>query len=150
TETIRHLEQGPTLVVWAFDASGSLLAERQRLARHIETVYTHIRQLDESSLAADSGLLTMVVAFVEGRKAMLPQPTAEPAEALTAIREVPQDETGVESTFTTVAEVVTKWGRYKGAQNRPYHTMVIVVTDEKGDDEARLEEAIAVCRRAKV
>jgi hypothetical protein len=150
TEVIRHLEQGPTLVVWAFDASGSLLAERQRLAKHIETVYTHIRQLDESSLAADSGLMTMVVAFGEQRKAMLPHPTDELSEILTAIREVPQDETGVESTFTTVAEIVNKWGRYKGGHNRPYHTMVIVVTDEVGDDEARLDDAIVVCRRAKV
>ncbi len=150
TEVIRHLERGPTLVVWAFDASGSLLAERQRLAKHIETVYTHIRQLDESNLAADSGLLTMVVAFGESRKAMLHKPTGELAEILGAIRDVPQDETGVESTFTTVAEIVNKWGRYRGPENRPYHTMVIVVTDEVGDDEARLDEAIAVCRRAKV
>ena len=150
TEIIRHLEQGPTLVVWAFDASGSLLAERQRLSKHIENIYAHIKQLDASSLAADSGLLTMVVAFGEGRKPMFPKPTDELSEVLTAIGEVPQDETGVESTFTTVAEIVNKWGRFKGAHNHPYRTMVIVVTDEVGDDEARLEDAIAVCRRAKV
>ena len=34
-EILRRLEQGRTLVVWAFDASGSLQAERQRLAKHI-------------------------------------------------------------------------------------------------------------------
>ncbi len=149
-EIIRHLEQGPTLVVWAFDASGSLLAERQRLAKHIETVYTHIKQLDESSLAAHSGLLTMVVAFGQDRQPMLPKPTDELSEVLAAIHDVPLDETGKESTFTAVGEIATKWGRYKGVQSRPYHTMIIVVTDEKGDDESRLEDAIAVCRRAKV
>ena len=135
-EIIRHLEQGPTLVVWAFDASGSLVAERQRLSKHIETVYSHIKQLDESHLSADSGLLTMVVAFGQDRKAMLPKPTGELSEVLAAIAEVPQDETGKESTFTTVGEIVNKWGRYKGAHNHPYRTMVIVVTDEVGDDEA--------------
>jgi hypothetical protein len=150
TEIIRHLEQGPTLVVWAFDASGSLLAERQRLSKHIETVYTHIKQLDESHLAADSGLLTMVVAFGQDRKAMLPKPTAEISEVLAAIGEVPQDESGVETTFTTVAEIVNNWGRYRGARNHPYRTMVIVVTDEVGDDEGRLEDAIAASRHAKV
>ena len=149
-EIIRHLEQGPTLVVWAFDASGSLQAERQRLGKHIETVYTHIKQLDETNLAADSGLMTMVVAFGQDRKAMLPKPTADPSEILDAINEVPQDESGVETTFTTVAEIVNNWGRYKDAQSRPYRTMVIVVTDEVGDDEARLEDAIAACQRAKV
>ena len=31
--------------------------------KHIETVYTHINQLDENHLSSDDGLLTMVVAF---------------------------------------------------------------------------------------
>ncbi len=126
------------------------MAERQRLAKHIETVYTHIKQLDENSLAADSGLMTMVVAFGQDRKPMLKKPTGELSEIIAAIHDVPLDETGKESTFTTVGEIATKFGRFKGAQNRPYHTMVIVVTDEKGDDESRLEDAIASCRRAKV
>ena len=62
-EILRHLGQGRTLVVWAFDASGSLLAERQRLSKHIDAVYTHINQLDENRLSDDSGLLTMVFSF---------------------------------------------------------------------------------------
>src|SRR5205823_1948341 len=134
----------------AFDASGSLQAERQRLGKHIETVYTHIQQLDANNRSADRGLLTMVVAFGHDRKALLQKPTAELSEILEAIQDVTQDETGVETTFTTVAEIVNRWGRYKDATNRPYRTMVIVVTDEVGDDENRLEEAIALVRRAKV
>ncbi len=149
-EIVRHLEQGPTLVVWAFDASGSLVAERQRLGKHIETVYTHIKQKDESNLAADSGLLTMVVGFGQNRQAMLEKPTDQVSEILSAIAGIPQDTTGKESTFTTVGEIVGKWGKYKGPRNHPYHVMVIVVTDEKGDDESRLDEAIAAARRAKV
>ena len=149
-EIVRHLEQGPTLVVWAFDASGSLQAERQRLSKHIETVYTHIKQLDESNLAADSGLLTMVVSFGQDRKALLPKPTTERSEILEAINSVTQDESGVETTFTTVAEIVNRWGKYRDGKTRTYRTMVIVVTDEVGDDEGRLEDAIASAQRAKV
>ncbi len=149
-EIIHQLEQGPTLVVWAFDASGSLVAERQRLTKHIETVYSHIKQLDESHLSADSGLLTMVVAFGQDRKPMLPKPTGELSEVLTAIAEVPQDTTGKENTFTAVGEIVSKWGHYKGTLNHPYRTMVIVVTDEIGTDQNRLEEAIVAAQHAKV
>lgn len=149
-EILRRLEQGRTLVVWAFDASRSLRAERQRLVKHIETVYTHITQLDENHLTADKGLLTLVVAFGEDRKAMTPRPTAELSEILEAIDNVPTDETGIESTFTTVSEVVAGWGRYKDASGQAYHPMVIVVTDEVGDDEARLELAIERAQRAKV
>ena len=51
---------------------------------------------------------------------MLPKPTAELSEVLAAINEVPQDETGVETTFTTVAEIVNKWGQLQG---RPATTL---------------------------
>jgi hypothetical protein len=149
-EIVRHLEQERTLVVWAFDASGSLQAERQRLGKHIETVYSHIKQLDENNRAADSGLLTMVVAFGHDRTPMLPKPSAELSEILEAIHGVVQDETGIENTFTTVAEIIGRWGRYKSAMNDVYRTMVIVVTDEVGDDESRLEDAVALAQRAKV
>ena len=149
-EILRHLEQGRTLVVWAFDASGSLQLERERLGKHIETIYTHINQLDESRLSTDSGLLTMVLSFGHDRRALIPKPTADQAEIVEAIKNVPLDTTGVETTFTTVGEIVNRWGRYKNARNQVYHTMVIVVTDEVGDDEEQLENAITRAQKAKV
>ncbi len=149
-EILRHLEQGRTLVVWAFDASGSLLAERQRLSKHIETVYAHINQLDENRLSDESGLLTMVLSFGQDRHPLLPKPTAERSEVIEAIGNVALDTSGVETTFTTVAEIVGRWGRFKDAHNQAYHTMIIVVTDEVGDDPDRLEDAITLAQRAKV
>jgi hypothetical protein len=149
-EILRRLEQGRTLVIWAFDASGSLQAERQRLHKHIETVYTHITQLDENHLSADKGLLTLVVAFGEDRKALTPRPTAELSEILEAIDAVPLDASGVETTFTTVAECMRRWGHYRDASGEAYHPMIVVVTDEVGDDEVRLEEAVELARRGKV
>jgi hypothetical protein len=150
TEIVRRLEQGRTLVIWAFDASGSLERERQRLTKHIETVYTHIGQLDENHLAAGNGLMTVVVAFGQDRKALTTKPTAELSEILEAIENVPSDETGVELTFTTVAEIINRWGHFRDQAGRVYHPMVIVVTDEAGDDEDRLEEAVERAQRARV
>ena len=149
-EILRRLEHGRTLVVWAFDASGSLQAERQRLGKHIEAIYSHIDQLDEIRLSTDSGLLTMVISFGHDRRPMLPKPTTERSEIVEAINSVPLDTTGIETTFTTVAEIAHRWGRYKDANNHVYHTMVIVVTDEVGDDEQRLEDAITQAQKAKV
>ena len=149
-EILRRLEQGRTLVIWAFDASGSLQAERQRLGKHIETVYTHISQMDEHQLTADKGLLTLVVGFGQDRKAMTPKPTAELSEILEAIGNVPTDESGIESTFTTVCEIIRSWGRYKDPGGQVYRPMVIVVTDEVGDDENRLEEAVELAQRGKI
>ena len=64
--------------------------------------------------------------------------------------EVPTDETGVESAFTTVAEIIRRWSHYKDSARQVYHPMIIVVTDEVGDDENRLEESIELAQRSKV
>jgi hypothetical protein len=150
TEILRRLEQGRTLVLWAFDASGSLQAERQRLSRHIDAVYAHLAQMDDKGLAGDGGLLTLVVAFGRDRKAMTPEPTADKDEIASAIEAVPLDTSSVETTFQTVAELVRRWGHHKDAQGRVYQGMVIVVTDEVGDDESHLEEAIDAASKARV
>jgi hypothetical protein len=113
-------------------------------------VYSHITQLDEQGLARDDGLLSVVVAFGHDRKAMTPEPTAAKDEIVSAIEAVPLDPSGVETTFQTVAESVRRWGRYKDAQGHLYHALVIVVTDEVGDDEVYLEDAIEVATKARV
>src|SRR5262249_6369934 len=123
-EILRRLEKGRTLVVWAFDASGSLQAERERLSKHIETVYKHITQLDGKDLSQDGGLMTTVVAFGHDRKAMTTHPTANADEIIAAINAVPLDTTGVETTFGTVAEIVRRWGKYKDGKGHLFHTMV--------------------------
>ncbi len=142
--------KGKTLVVWAFDASRSLLVEREKLAKHIEQVYVHINQLDKDQVAVGDALMTMVVGFGETRKAMLAAPTSDTAAIASAIREVPDDTTGIETTFQTVGSIVKNWGKYKDAKGQTYQTIVIVVTDEVGDDDQFLESAITTASAAKV
>jgi hypothetical protein len=144
-EIVRHMEKGRTLVVWAFDASGSLQAERQRLSKYIDGVYGHITELDRDNHASNDGLLTLVASFGKERKLMTPQPTADRQEIVSAIDSVPLDSTGIETTFTTVGEIARKWGKYT-KESTHYRTLIIVVTDEVGDDQDRLEDAITVCR----
>ena len=149
-ELLNRLEQGNTLVIWAFDASGSLVAERAKLAKQIEQVYEHINQLDADKIAVGDTLMTMVVAFGENRKAMLAAPTHDVAAILSAIKEVPIDTTGIESTFGTVGWIAGKWGKYKGPGDGKYQTVTIIVTDEVGDDEPNLEKAIAAASSVKM
>ncbi len=149
-ELLNRLERGRTLVVWAFDASNSLSVEREKLSKNIEQVYTHINELDKDQVATGDSLMTMVVAFGQGRKAMLPNPTHDTSAIVNAIRDVPSDTTGVESTFQTVANIVKTWGKFKDEKGQAYQTVVIVVTDEVGDDDQFLEPAIAAATSAKV
>lgn len=148
-EILQKLEKGRTLVVWAFDASGSLQAERERLATHIEAVYSHIDALDDKQLSKSGGLLSMVYSFGKDRRALTPKPTADLAAIKSAIHQVDLDASGIESTFQTVIDIVRKWGKYRPAGEK-YQTMIIIVTDEVGDDEPKLEESVAAAAKAKV
>lgn len=148
-EILRKMEGGRTLVVWAFDASGSLVAERERLNKYIDGVYGHILQLDKDGLTKDEGLLTAVVTFGKDRKVLTSEPTSDRQAISSAIAAVPLDTTGVESTFQTVAEIAKKYGRFS-KDKQPYRTMIVVVTDEVGDDEDQLENAIVAANSAKV
>lgn len=148
-EILRRLERGPVLVVWAFDASGSLLVERERLLKHITGVYENVLKLDDAELSAGDNLLTSIVSFGKDRKALTEQPTRDLQQIASAIRSVGLDKTGFESTFGTVADIARRWGRFERSGTK-YQTMTVVVTDEVGDDEDRLEVAIAACRETKV
>lgn len=146
-EILRQLDKGRVLVVWMFDASGSLHSERERLAEHIGRVYENVLARPEGSLANDEGLLTMVVAFGSGRKAMLDEPTDDTASIVSAIQAVPHDESGEETTFQSTLDVARRWGSFK-KNKHAYRTMAIIVTDEVGDDEEKLEVAIASAKKA--
>jgi hypothetical protein len=148
-EIMRQLEKGRTLVVWAFDASGSLQAERQRLAKYIDGVYAHIDDLDQSDLSSNEGLLTSVVSFGHERKILTDSPTAERKVVVSAIGKVGLDKTGQESTFRTVAEIARKYARFS-KNGQPYKVLCIVVTDEVGDDEENLETAISAANAAQM
>lgn len=147
-EILRQLEKGRLLVVWAFDASGSLVDERQRLAEHVERVYDNILGRSEGQQAMQGGsLLTSVIGFGQDRKVLTQDPVTEPSEIGAAIRGVYLDESGIENTFTMVADVAHRFGRFEHDGN-PFRTMLIVVTDEVGEDEAMLEKAIAASNSA--
>ncbi len=148
-EILRQLEKGRTLVVWGFDASGSLLAERKRLAAYIDGVYAHIAELDKEGLAGNEALLTAVVAFGKDRKVLTEEPTSDREAIARAIEAVPLDKTGFESSFRTVGEIARRFGKY-GKDGQAYRTMAVLVTDEVGDDEEMLEPAIASAVAAKM
>ncbi|HEU5118246.1 MAG TPA: vWA domain-containing protein, partial [Isosphaeraceae bacterium] len=148
-EIMRQLEKGRTLVVWAFDASGSLQAERERLAKYIDGVYAHIDDLDRSELTANEGMLTSVVSFGNDRKVLIDPPTTDRKTVVSAIGKVGLDKTGKETTFRTVAEIARKYARFT-KNDEPYRVLCIVVTDEVGDDEENLETAIAASVAARM
>ncbi len=145
-EIHNRLKDGPTLVVWLADASGSLNTERKKLASHIRNVYGHIDRLDTERKSDDGALMASVIGFGERLEPMSEKPLTDPDAIAEAILQVRVDKTGIENTFQAVIAASRKYAGFK-LDETPCQVMIVILTDEVGDDDGYLEDAIAVTRR---
>jgi len=138
------LELSDVLVVWLMDASESLRPRREKIIQHFSRVYD---ELDE--LAADRGdsLLTSVASFGRAMKVMTSEPTADRAEILAAVRKIKADDSGVENVFTGIKGIAAT---YADIAKNGRKVMMVVVTDERGNDLSAVDEAIAMVQRNKM
>ncbi len=140
-EIAKNLEDGGLLVVWMMDASISLVEERQQVADNLQRVYD---ELDDLGSVPKDELLAAVVAYGKAPRVMV-EPTAKAHDVVHAIRDVPTDESGIENVFSALLASVD---RYRSLITRERRKMIIVIwTDESGDDYARVDEAVSVCQR---
>jgi len=142
-EIATNLERSDVLVVWLMDASISLADDREAVADRLERVYREIDQFDN---LRDDALLSAVVSY--GKTAQdLVAPTSDGASVVKAIRNVPVDDSGIENVFQAV-EASIKQYRVHIRDGRKM--MIIVWTDESGDDVAMLEDTVQMCQRLAV
>ncbi|WDQ15974.1 vWA domain-containing protein [Rhodopirellula sp. P2] len=142
-----ELKQGDTLVVWLLDASISLQLNRDRMARRIREFYDEIGALSRPATSdgvEQHRLFSSVVAFGKGIREVS-RPSLIGVNAIDAMTRVPVDKSGVENTMAAVDGVLDHY-RYK--QRRKERLMVVLLTDESGDDVQKLEYTIANCRQA--
>lgn len=137
-ELLQAVKERKTLVVWMFDASLSLEARRGLIADRFENVY---RQLDALDNTANKHLKTAVATFGEKTNILTPEPVDGIESVVPMIRKIKNDTSGLENTFASVVNVYKKFQSY--AKNARRKTLMIIVTDEKGDDGPQyLEQAI--------
>ena len=171
-EILTSLEQRPTMVVWLFDQSGSLRAERASILKRFHRIYEELGVIDAADNPAfrkhkDKPLLTAVVGFGASPKLLTPEPTdrfEEIEAAVKAIEESEVDWYGVDSlseaernelrrqlsqenVFTAVGMVAEKFRSYRSAKQGKRHVMIVVFTDESGDDYAMLDDTVDICRK---
>lgn len=141
-EIASSLKERKTLVIWLFDASGSLEERRAAIANRFENVYS---QLDK--MGARDALYTAVASFGESSALMTPQPVQDPQALVEAVRKIKVDESGKENVFGAVRQVVDRWKAFHSHEGR-WNKLVFIVTDEKGDDaEQHLEAVINQAKR---
>ncbi|MFM7107894.1 MAG: vWA domain-containing protein [Planctomycetaceae bacterium] len=137
------LDQRPTLICWVFDQSVSLAAQRKEIASRLERVFDELGT--NGSTAHRPDLTNMVYAYGKKVTPVVIKPTRECAEVVEAIRSIPVDESGVEMTFTALAESAkaAKVARISPLQR---NVMIVAFTDEVGNDEQYADQVAAFCR----
>lgn len=146
-EIAQNLKERKVLVVWMLDASASLAKQRATIAKRLKRIYGELGALEDIGELSrqDQPLLTGVVSYGQKFEYLTKEPTDKFNKVFDAFQSLKEDESGVENVFTAIGAVTRHWQKYRSAGRR---VMLIVVTDETGDDFGKpMEDAIAICRR---
>jgi von Willebrand factor type A domain len=155
-ELLQSIEERPTLVVWLMDASISLIKRRDEIRGRLDRVYEElgiVQSMKRREMKAGSEvepLLTSVLSFGKTVDLLTKSPTADLKEIRTAIDEIEIDESGVEMTFTAIylaADRFKKLRNINSEKGPERNVVIVVVTDERGDDIQGLEKSIEICRK---
>jgi hypothetical protein len=150
-EILRSLESGPTLVVWLFDQSGSMQVQREAVHKRFDQVYAELglSKAVAPKRGIDQPLLTSIVAFGKEVSFITEKPTDDLKVIKEAVAGIKNDDSGVEMTFTAVGMTAQKYEPYRLHTPRR-QVMMILLTDEVGDDENRLEDCVQICKRNQI
>lgn len=154
-EILASLAQRPTLVVWMFDQSGSMRTERAAVLKRFRRIYEELGVIEAADNPAfrrheDKPLLTAVVGFDAEPHRLTEEPTDDFKAIERAIRGITDSTTQVENVFTAVTTVAKRYRRYRTPGNGGRNVLLVIFTDESGDDVAMLDEAVDVCRKSAI
>ena len=156
-EILLSLEERPTLVVWLFDQSGSLIRQRQTIHDRFDRVYNELDIIESHGSRAfrkqnsDDPLLSVVIGFGERVGWMTPRPTSDLNELKAAVSSISRDDSGIENVFQAISMAAEKYRKFRtissGTREPVRNVMFIVFTDEVGNDQRLLDPTVDVCRR---
>lgn len=154
-EILQMMEERPTLVVWLFDQSGSLHERKKEIRERFNKIYEELGIVQQSDEALkdkndEPRLLTSVVAFGDNVNLITPKPVANLEEIQKAIESIEVDTTGNEKVFTALYLAGEQYKHLRSTRSRrepERNVMMIVVTDERGDDAEGLESTIKLYRQ---
>ena len=132
-------QSGPTLVIWILDQSESA----SRLVSGVQAaLISFYEQFGAGKIATGSAnnLFTAVVAFGGNVQFLVEYPTSDINAVTDALKSFEGDSSGKELTFAAVQETLRKYKEYR--TRRRYQLMVVIVTDESGDDRQLIGDII--------
>jgi len=154
-ELLRMMRSQKLTVVWLFDESESMKDDQQELKERIFRVYEELKVVETDPAAAGPGrrkkklkdvLETSITSFGARWSIHTPKPTNDPRVVMSAIDRIPIDRTGRENMCAAIKQAVTK---YRGVTRSKRKLVIVVVSDESGDDGGKVEEVIEQCKIVK-
>ena len=143
-EIAASLEQRPTIICWVFDQSVSLSGQRKEIAARLDRVFDELGVTGSAARRPD--LVNLVFAYGQRVTPVLPNPTREGQEVIEAIESIPVDDSGVENTFTAIADAAARCRQVRAGETRK-NVMIITFTDEVGNDQKYADQVAAFCRQ---
>lgn len=148
-ELIRLMRDDKILAVWMFDASESMEDDRKEIRDNFHKVYEELglaTKSDDKIRYVDEPILTSIFSFNTNAVEYTAKPTSDIKLIRTAIDKITKDESGDENFCTSVGTVIAKYRAMANSQKRKL--VIIMASDESGDDGAKIEEAIDMCKKA--
>ena len=146
-EIMLSIQSRPTTVIWMFDQSASLATQRQSIRDRFLRIHEELGDAISANASADvQTLLSSVVAFGETMTRMTARPTIDSAELQSAIDNIKRDNSGKEYVFSAIKMQAVRMKSVRKLRN----VMIVVFTDEAGDDPQVLDECVNVCRRMEI
>lgn len=147
-EIIRQLKDHKVTVVWMFDESISMDDDRKTVLRKFDRVSSELKKYMDQDRKAAGALNHAVVGFGQIIDYTLDRPVDDLDQIRRAIGRLKIDSTGFENTMSAIRDVAEHYARYARRGDR--RVMIVVVTDESGDDGANIEEARQALKRSRM
>ena len=146
-EILRHLKDHKLTVVWLFDESISMQDDQRTILEKFDRVSSELNRNIEPGKKTSGALSHAIVGFGKGFDMILKKPTLEIDEIGRAIKKLGTDYSGIENTMQAIIHSVDAYDRVIGKDRK---MLLILVTDESGDDGADIEEARQALKKYKV
>jgi hypothetical protein len=146
-EILRHLKDHKLTVVWLFDESTSMQDDQRTIVEKFDRVSSELKLNVEPSKKSAGALNHAIVGFGQGIDYALDKPRDDIDQIGRTIKHLKVDPTGVENTMRAVRDVVE---HYANLIRKDRRLLIVLVTDESGDDGADVEEARQALKKYKV
>ena len=147
-EILRHLKEHKLTVVWLFDESTSMQDDQKTILQKFDRVSTELKLNVDLNKKSAGALTHSIVGFGQELDYVLDKPRDDIDQIGRAIKHLKIDSTGTENTMQAIREVVEHYASLVQKNNR--RLLIVLVSDESGDDGTYVEEARQALKKYKV